>query len=186
MGEVMGPGLAVARRLGLVTGLVAACLVTTGAAYAIGEKAHADMRTREGRDLGRIKLIETMAGVLFKLKLKGLNAGGYGFHIHEFGKCDGDFESAGNIFNPLGAKHGYLNNEGPMVGDLPNLFFPSSGELEVELLNPFVTLSRDAEDTLVDLDGASLVIFERLDDYKTDPIGNAGSRLACGVITSAK
>lgn len=153
---------------------------------AAAEKARAEMKSRDGRDLGRIKLQETTSGVLLNVKLKGLTGGAHGFHIHEFGKCEGDFESAGGIFNPLGAKHGYLNDEGPMVGDLPNLIVPSTGEIEVEFVSPFATLSKDAEDALIDANGAALVVFEKPDDYTTDPHGNAGARIACGVIVAVK
>jgi superoxide dismutase, Cu-Zn family len=156
------------------------------ASYAVGEKAFADLKTRDGKDVGRIKLVETTAGILIRLKLKGLPSGSHGFHIHESGKCEGDFESAGGILNPLGAKHGYLNDEGPMMGDLPNLIVPSSGEVEIDLVSAFATIAKDAEDTLIDADGAAFIIFERPDDYTSDPIGNAGSRIACGVITAHK
>jgi Cu-Zn family superoxide dismutase len=155
-------------------------------AHAVGENAYADIRLRDGKEIGRVKLVETTAGVLVRIKLKGLPPGPHGFHIHENGKCEGDFESAGGILNPLGAKHGYLNDEGPMVGDLPNLIVPATGEVEVEFLSPFATLSKDAEDTLLDGNGASLVIFEKGDDYISDPHGNAGARLACGTIAPAK
>jgi superoxide dismutase, Cu-Zn family len=167
-------------------GILISLLVCGSNAHAVGEKAHVDMRSRDGRDLGRIKLLETTSGVLLRIKLKGLTAGVHGFHIHEVGKCEGDFESAGGILNPLGAKHGYLNDEGPMVGDLPNLIVPASGEIEVEFVSPFATLSKDAEETLIDGNGASLVIFEKPDDYTTDPLGNSGSRIACGVIIAVK
>lgn len=167
--------------------LVLAATASMGSnAHAVGEKAYADMHSRDGRELGRIRLHETTAGVLISMKLKGLPGGSHGFHIHESGKCEGDFESAGGILNPLGAKHGYLNDEGPMMGDLPNLFVPSSGEIEIDLISPFATMAKDAEDTLIDNDGAAFVIFERADDYTTDPHGNAGARIACGVISGKK
>ena len=165
---------------------LAALGLGSSAALALGEKAQAEMKLRDGRDLGRIKLLETTSGVLLRVRLKGLPAGTHGFHIHEHGKCEGDFDSAGAIFNPLGAKHGYLNDEGPMVGDLPNLIVPSNGEIEVDFVSPFATLSKDAEDTLIDSSGASLIIFEKADDYTADPEGNAGIRIACGVIIATK
>lgn len=154
--------------------------------HAAGEKAVADVLSRDGKDLGRAKFSETTAGILIKLQLKGLPAGEHGFHIHETGKCEGDFKSAGGIYNPIGAKHGFLNDEGPMAGDLPNLHVPANGELVVELLTPFVTLSKDVDETLFDADGSALIIHERPDDYKSDPEGNSGSRIACGVITVRK
>lgn len=161
-------------------------LLSVATAGAMGESARAELRLRDGSEIGRVKLIETTSGVLLRVRLKGLAAGTHGFHIHEQGKCDGDFESAGAIFNPLGAKHGYLNEEGPMVGDLPNLVVPASGEIEVDFLSPFATLSKDAEDTLHDTNGSSLVIFDKPDDYTSDPAGNAGTRIACGVIVATK
>jgi len=168
--------------MALWTGLAAG----HGAALAVGEKAHAELRAVDGREIGSVKMIETTAGVLLRIKLKGLTPGAHGFHVHENGKCEGDFKSAGAIYNPLGAKHGYLNDEGPMVGDLPNLFVSASGDLEVEFLSPFVTLSREAEESIFDADGTAFVIFEKADDYVSDVEGNAGERIGCGVITPVK
>lgn len=162
---------------------MAACVSAAGA---VGEKAHAELKGLDGREVGTIKMIETTAGVLLRIKLKGLTPGAHGFHVHETGKCEGDFKSAGAIYNPLGAKHGYLNDEGPMVGDLPNLFVAASGELEVEFLSPFVTLSREAEESIFDANGTAFVIFEKADDYLSEGEGNAGERIACGVITPIK
>ncbi len=166
--------------------VLAAAVLISSSAQAVGQKAHADIRGPDGRELGRVRMQETTSGVLLIVKLKGLPPGPHGFHIHETGKCEGDFESAGGIFNPLGAKHGYLNDEGPMVGDLPNLIVPASGEIEVEFISPFATLSKDAEDSLLDANGSSLVIFEKADDYTSEPIGNAGNRIACGTIVTGK
>jgi superoxide dismutase, Cu-Zn family len=174
------------RRVRVLLWGVAGLLGAAAPAYAVGEKAQAEMHMRDGRDIGRIKLIETTSGVLLRVRLKGLPAGSHGFHIHEQGKCEGDFESAGGIYNPLGAKHGFLNDEGPMVGDLPNLNVPASGEIEIDLVSPFATMSKDAEDTLIDANGAAFVIFEKADDYKTDPDGGAGARIACGPIVAVK
>lgn len=172
--------------------LATVCLVfvtlafIAGPASAIGQKAYAELKGRDGRDIGRAEIIETAAGVLMRFKLKGLNSGAHAMHVRETGKCQGDFASAGGIYNPLGAKHGYLNSEGPMVGDLPNLIVPANGEVEVELLSPFLTLSKDSEDTIFDADGSALVISENADDYRTQPDGNSGSRIACGVIVPGK
>lgn len=158
----------------------------TEPASAIGEKAVVDVKGVDGKDIGQIRLFETTAGVLLKIKLKGLAPGPHGFHVHDRGECKGDFQSAGGIYNPLGAKHGFLNDEGPMVGDLPNLIAGPTGEVEAELVSPFVTLSKEAEETIYDADGTSLVIFEKADDYLSDPEGNAGARVACGIISPSK
>jgi superoxide dismutase, Cu-Zn family len=155
-------------------------------AAAIGERSGADIKSRDGRDLGKLKIVETSAGLLIRLRLKGVPPGAHGVHIHEFGKCEGDFESAGGIINPLGNKHGFLTEEGPMAGDLPNIHVPANGEVDVEFHAPFLTQAKDSEDTLLDADGAALVIKERADDYLTDPAGNSGARIACGVIAPLK
>ncbi len=173
-------------RLGLrigvaVVGTVWVCFP----AMAAGQKAQAEFKTLDGRDTGSVRMVETTAGVLMRFKFKGLTPGQHGLHVHETGKCEADFKSAGAIYNPLGAKHGYLNDEGPMVGDLPNIFVGPSGEVEVELISPFVTLNRDAEESIFDADGTSLILFEKADDYLSEPEGNAGARIACGVIVLA-
>jgi superoxide dismutase, Cu-Zn family len=179
------PSWAATRASRMAAVVVAGCSAGAGgptAAWAVGEKAHAEVKFRDGRDLGRIRIVETTAGVLIRVKLKGLSLGAHGFHITAIGKCDGDFESAGPIYNPLGARHGFLNAEGPMAGDLPNLMVPASGEVEIDLVSAFVTLNKESEDSLLDNDGAAFVIHEKPDDYKADPNGNAGVRIACGVI----
>lgn len=173
------------RTLLSLTLAVAGLLAAPGPVQAFG-KAHAEIKGRDGREHGRARITETIVGILIHLKLRGLSAGAHGFHIHEFGKCEGDFESAGGILNPQGAKHGYLNDEGPMAGDLPNLFVNANGEVEIEIMSSFVTLNKDSEDTLFDGNGAALVIHERPDDYRSDPIGNSGPRIACGVIVPGK
>lgn len=127
-----------------------------------------------------------MAGVLLKLKLVGLPPGSHGIHFHDVGKCDGDFSGAGAIYNPLGAKHGFLNEEGPMVGDLTNLIVSAAGEVEIEILSPFVTLNKAAEESLFDANGSSIVVFEKSDDYQSEPEGNAGQRIACGIVMPVK
>lgn len=167
---------------------VTACLMAApvAPAYAIGEKAHADIKSRDGKDLGTVSIIETTSGVLLKIRLKGLPPGAHGMHLHESKKCDGDFASAGAIYNPLGAKHGFLNDEGPMAGDLPNVFANSQGEVEVDVLSPFVTLNKEAEESVFDTDGTSVVVFEKADDYVSEPDGNAGLRIACGSLLISK
>lgn len=156
------------------------------AVAALGERGSAEIKDRNGTNLGTIAIVETTAGILLKVRLKGLQPGAHAFHIHDNAKCEGDFSSSGNIYNPLGAKHGYLNEEGPMAGDLPNLVADAAGTVEAELLSPFVTLNKDAEETIFDADGASFVVFEKADDYVSDPDGNSGARIACGSINLAK
>jgi len=108
--------------------------------------------------------------------------GEHAFHIHAFGKCEPqDFKSAGPHFDPDQTRHGYLNPEWSHAGDMPNLHVPADGKLQVEILVPNVSLSDEAP--LLDAEGSALVIHAGADDYKTDPAGNSGDRIACGVIT---
>jgi Cu-Zn family superoxide dismutase len=150
------------------------------------EKTSVEMKSRDGKSLGTIDISRTAAGALLHVKLAGLPPGIHGFHFHETGKCEGDFATAGEIYNPLGAVHGFLNDEGPMAGDLPNLFVDASGQVEVELLSPFITLSKDAEESIFDADGTSVLIFEKPDDYLSESNGNAGAPIACGIVPPAK
>ena len=169
-----------------VSGAIALAVALGSPAWAAAQKASAEIKDRGGKSLGAVEIVGTAAGALVKVKLTGLPPGAHGFHFHEQGACEGDLASAGAIYNPLGAVHGFLNEEGPMVGDLTNLFADASGQVEVELLSPFMTLSQDAEETIFDADGTSLVIFEKGDDYVSDPEGNAGARIACGRVTAGK
>ncbi len=146
------------------------------------DKASAVLKDASGTEVGKVTLTKTPSGVLLSLDLTAIPAGEHAFHIHAVGKCEPpDFKSAGPHFNPDETKHGLLNPEGPHAGDMPNLHVPTDGKLQVEVLNPTVTLSEEA--ALLDADGASIVIHAGPDDYKTDPAGNAGDRIACGVVT---
>lgn len=152
--------------------------------WAVGETATATLKSADGKDAGTIGFMEATAGVLLKYELKGLPPGPHALHVHETGKCEGDFSSAGAIYNPLGAKHGFLHDEGPMAGDLPNIYVATDGTAVGELLSPFLTLSKEAEETLFDSDKTAIVLFEKADDYETDPEGGAGKRIACGVLVA--
>jgi len=143
--------------------------------------ASAQLKDSSGIAVGDADLVQTEAGVLIKLQLKGLKPGEHAFHIHAVGKCEAPFESAGPHFNPSGHKHGMMSGEGH-AGDMPNLHVPQSGDLSVEVLNRAVTLENGKPNSLFDADGSSLVIHAKADDYRTDPAGNAGDRIACGVI----
>ena len=146
------------------------------------DTASAVIKDASGKEVGRATLMATPSGALLSLTLTAAPPGVHALHIHTVGKCEPpDFSSAGPHFNPDQTKHGIMNPEGPHAGDLPNIHVPLDGKLEVEFLNPVVTLSQEA--ALLDADGASIVIHAGADDYKTDPAGNAGDRIACGVIT---
>lgn len=162
--------------------------IVLGAALALGspasaaDKASAVLKDAKGNEVGKATLTATPRGVLIGLDLTAVEPGTRAFHIHAVGKCEPpDFKSAGPHFNPDAAKHGLNNPEGPHGGDMPNIHVPAEGRLSLEVLNPTVALSGDS--ALLDEDGASLVIHAGPDDYLTDPAGNAGDRIACGVIT---
>ena len=166
-------------RLLLAASLAAIALAAPAAA---ADKAIAVLKDAQGTEVGRATLTTTPSGVLISLDLTALPPGDHAFHIHAVGKCEPPkFESAGPHFNPDSTKHGLMNPEGPHAGDMPNLHVPQDGTLKVEVLNPTVTLS--AESALLDDDGSALVIHAGADDYLTDPAGNAGDRIACGVVT---
>jgi superoxide dismutase, Cu-Zn family len=167
--------------LGFTTS-VCGLLVLGNPAFAVGETATAQVKLANGTDAGTVTLTEGTAGILLKYELKGLPPGPHAVHVHESGKCEGDFSSAGGIYNPLGAKHGFLHDEGPMAGDLPNIYAGADGTAVTEVLSPFLTLSKEAEESLFDADGAAIVIQEKADDYEADPEGSGGARIACGTI----
>jgi len=143
--------------------------------------ANAQLKDTAGKAIGDADLVQTPAGVLVKLRLKGAPSGEHAFHIHAVGKCEPPFDSAGPHFDPGGHKHGILSGEGH-AGDLPNLHVPQSGELSVEIVAAAVSLEKGKPNSLFDNDGSALVLHAGVDDYKSDPAGNAGGRIACGVI----
>ena len=172
------------RAIGLSVAVFVAA--AAGNAFAFGETASAALKGVDGADAGTVTFTEGSAGVLLKFAIKGLPPGPHAAHIVEKGVCEADFSSAGGIHNPLGAKHGLLAEEGPMAGDLPNIYAAADGTLQAELLSPAISLNTEADDGLFDADGAAIVILENADDYQTEPDGDAGKRIACGVITIKK
>lgn len=145
------------------------------------DKAQATLKDPDGKEVGHATLFGTTGGVLISLNLTAVPAGERAFHIHAVGKCEPPkFESAGPHFNPEEHQHGMMNPKGPHAGDMPNLHVPESGAVQIEVLNSTVALT---EASLLDTDGSAIVIHASADDYKTDPAGNAGDRIACGVIT---
>lgn len=140
-----------------------------------------------GKEIGTLTFSETADGVHITGLLTGLPAGDHGIHIHEKGECDatGKFDSAGAHFNPTSHKHGTQNPEGPHAGDLENISVTAAGDpVDVDLMAANVTLG-EGENSLLDDDGSAIVIHADPDDYKTDPAGNSGDRIACGVIEGA-
>jgi Cu-Zn family superoxide dismutase len=122
--------------------------------------------------------------VRVELNLHGLPPGVHAIHVHETAKCEApDFKSAGPHFNPDHKKHGLENPEGHHAGDLNNITVDAKGNVKVKFTIPNVTLDADDPHSLFRNGGTSLVIHAKADDMKTDPAGNSGDRIACGVIT---
>jgi Cu-Zn family superoxide dismutase len=166
----------------LVLGAIVLCsALALGSPAVAAGSATASLKDAKGNEVGRATLTETSSGLLIRLDVTAAPSGEHALHFHAVGKCEPpDFKSAGPHFNPSEAKHGLENPEGPHAGDMPNLHVPADGRLSLEVLNQAVTLSGKA--ALLDDDGAALVIHEAADDYRTDPAGNAGDRIACGII----
>jgi superoxide dismutase, Cu-Zn family len=150
--------------------------------HAAVHAAKATLEDARGQTVGQVTLRETPAGVLIRAELTGIPAGTHGFHFHETGTCDApSFESAGGHFNPDGKTHGFLAEGGPHAGDMPNVHVPEQGRLSLEILNSRMTLAPGST-SLLGGDGTAVVIHSDADDYQTDPAGEAGDRIACGVI----
>jgi Cu-Zn family superoxide dismutase len=144
--------------------------------------ASVTLRTSDGRSVGTGSLQQTSAGVLVTLDLTGMPAGTHGIHLHAVGQCTApDFASAGGHFNPTAKMHGFRNPAGHHAGDMTNVNVPESGVTRVELLAPGVRLG-PGDGTLLDADGAAIVVHALADDYQTDPSGASGGRIACGVV----
>ena len=152
------------------------------AAPASAQTAKAALADGKGQSVGSATLTQTPAGVLISLSIKGLPAGEHAFHVHAVGKCEPPFTSAGGHFNPGGKKHGMMAADGHHAGDMPNLHIPANGELTVEVVNAAITLDKSKPNSLFGPNGTALIIHAGKDDYKSDPTGEAGGRIACGVI----
>jgi len=147
-----------------------------------GTSATATIRDLNGARVGTATLTDTYAGILVVGSVMNLGLGAHGIHIHGVGKCEPPFASAGPHFNPLGKQHGFENPNGPHLGDMPNIDTPAAGALRFEVLLTGMTLK--GNNRLLDASGAAIVIHAARDDYKTDPAGDSGSRIACGVIVA--
>ena len=176
------------RRLLIRMAIVCLCgLATTiGTTRAIPRQAslsgHADIVNAQGQKIGSATIHPSGSGSRLEVEVSQLPPGTHGIHIHTVGKCEGPaFASAGAHFNPTSKKHGKDNPDGPHSGDLLNIEVGADGTGKASLLDANATLG-NGPNSLFHEGGTALVIHEKADDYKTDPSGNSGARIACGVI----
>ena len=158
---------------------------TAGSAIAAApSKAGALLSDSAGAQKATATLTQTRKGLRLVVDAKGLPAGVHGVHLHTVGQCTPpDFASAGGHWNPTHKMHGKDNPMGEHMGDLPNMTVGADGTGHLDATIPGAMLS-GGDMPLLDADGASVVIHATADDYKTDPSGNSGGRIACGTIAA--
>jgi superoxide dismutase, Cu-Zn family len=159
-------------------------VLSIAAVAAAGAKATVELKDAQGKSVGTAMLWSKGAvpGVFMKLNLHDLPPGEHALHFHGKAQCEApDFKSAGPHFNPDGKKHGLESPDGHHAGDMNNFAVNGKGHARLKVLNKDVTLGDDSH-SLFSNGGTALVIHAKADDLKTDPAGNAGDRIACGVI----
>ena len=163
------------------------CCSTGGYAQTDGptEPVKVEMINAQGGKIGSAILTPAARGVKVAIQVSKMPPGSHGFHIHAVGACDPPaFTTAGGHFNPLNKQHGLQNAEGPHAGDLPNLMVGPDGTAETEVVVPGLRFT-DSPESIFPPGGTALVIHAKADDGRTDPDGDAGDRIACGIIGKA-
>ena len=154
-----------------------------GSSASSGPQALATLVESAGRQIGLASFRATPAGVVIDVRATRLQPGAHGIHIHTVGKCDRPaYTTAGGHFNPDGMKHGMEATGGPHAGDLPNFVVAAGDTSRYHATTDHLSLGDDAK-SLFDADGSAIVIHAAVDDNRTDPSGNSGARIACGVIS---
>jgi Cu-Zn family superoxide dismutase len=163
----------------IVAVLLAGCASTGTSA---DNTARAELRNAGGQTVGTATFTQVGSAVRIVLEMRDVPAGAKGVHVHAVGKCDPpDFTTAGSHFNPGGRQHGTLNPQGSHAGDLPNITIAADGTGRLESTAQQLTLL-GGTNSVFDADGSALVVHAAPDDFRTDPTGNSGARIACGVI----
>ena len=161
---------------------VVACVVAGATLLAQQNAVTVEIKDLQGASVGTATLSPAKGGgVSIALDLRNLAPGEHAFHVHQVAKCEPPFATAGPHFNPAAKKHGLENPDGSHAGDMKNITVGADGTVKVVILNTQVTLGEGPNSVFLN-GGTSLVVHAKPDDMKTDPAGNAGDRIACGVI----
>jgi superoxide dismutase, Cu-Zn family len=168
------------RKTALVLSLMALATPSAARPHAV-----AHLKDLDGKAVGSATFSTINRGILIEFDLQDLPPGPHGLHLHVAGNCDpkSQFTSAGPILSlgPLQRKHGFLAEGGPEAGDLPNQFAGADGRLHASVIANGFSLG-NGKRSIFDHDGVALIVDQRGDDYRTQPLGNAGNRIACGVV----
>ncbi|MBP1989892.1 superoxide dismutase family protein [Paenibacillus eucommiae] len=166
-----------------MTGCASKETAATLAEPPINKEITIDLINSKGLKVGTAHLTQLIKGVKIDVEAASLTPGKHGIHFHDTGKCEApDFKTAGSHFNPGAMQHGFDNPNGYHEGDLPNLDVAADGKAKAEFFSTNVTLEKGKPNSLLKDGGTALVIHDKADDLKTDPSGNSGDRIACGVI----